>query len=121
MCIEGLHHHEADGDGVSAGPRSRLVVKEAELGRQVVLVLLDVAVDAGCIGVEARALFGVEMAVDAGCDVAQLKDALGNIVRDERGAEDFRECAAGVATEHVHLPEAILCGDVALGEEEIGL
>ena len=40
---------------------------------------------------------------------------------EERGAEDFGEFSVGVAAEGVHLPEAVLGGDVALGEEEIGL
>ena len=38
---------------------------------------------------------------------------------DEGGAEDLGEVAGGVAAEGVHLPEAVLCGDEALGEEEV--
>ncbi len=38
---------------------------------------------------------------------------------DEAGAEDFGEVAGGVAAESVHLPEAVLRGDEALGEEEV--
>ena len=41
------------------------------------------------------------------------------VVRDERGAHDFGEIAVRVAARGVHLPEAVLRGDVALGDEEV--
>jgi len=40
-------------------------------------------------------------------------------VGDEVGAEDFGEVAGSVTAESVHLPEAILRSDKALGEEEV--
>ena len=40
-------------------------------------------------------------------------------MQNERGAEEFGEFAGGVAAQHIHLPEAVLSGDVALGEEQI--
>jgi hypothetical protein len=59
--------------------------------------------------------------VDALGYEADLEHALGFVVRDERGAEDLSQSALGVAAEDVHLPEAILGGDVALGCEEVVL
>ncbi len=38
---------------------------------------------------------------------------------EECGAEDLGEVAGGVAAEGVHLPEAVLRGDEALGDEEV--
>ena len=40
-------------------------------------------------------------------------------MRDEGGAEDLGELAGGVAAEGVHLEEAVLSGDEALGEDEV--
>ena len=50
---------------------------------------------------------------------ADLQGALEAVVLDEGGAEDLGELAGGVAAEGVHLPEAVLRGDEALGEEEV--
>ena len=48
-------------------------------------------------------------------DVAQcglvIEGALGAIMLDETGAEDFGEFTGGVAAESVHLPEPVLRGD----------
>jgi hypothetical protein len=41
------------------------------------------------------------------------------VVGDEVLAEDFGDFAGDVAAGHVHLPEAVLRGDVALGGEEV--
>jgi hypothetical protein len=48
-----------------------------------------------------------------------LQGALGAVVGEERFAEDGGELAGGVAAEQVHLEEAVLCGDVALSDEEV--
>jgi hypothetical protein len=45
--------------------------------------------------------------------------ALEAIMGEEAGAKDLGEGAGGVAAERVHLPEAVLCGDEALGEKEV--
>ena len=59
---------------------------------------------------------GGEGAVGGGAD---LEGALEAVVGDEGWAEDLGEFAGGVAAEDVHLPEAVLCGDVALGDDEV--
>ncbi len=38
---------------------------------------------------------------------------------DQGGAEDLSQFAGGVAAEGFHLPESVLRGDVALGEDEV--
>ncbi len=50
---------------------------------------------------------------------AELEGALEAVVGEEGWAEDLGEGAGGVATESIHLPEAVLRGDEALGEEEV--
>ena len=50
---------------------------------------------------------------------ADLHDALGAVMGDKAGAEDLGELAGGVAAEGFHLPEAVLRGDVTLGEDEV--
>ena len=50
---------------------------------------------------------------------AHLEQTLDAIVGDETLAEDFGDFSGDVAARHVHLPEAVLGGDVALGGEEV--
>src|SRR5579862_2387768 len=50
---------------------------------------------------------------------AQSQDALLAVMRDEIGTEQFGDLAAGEASHHVHLPEAVLRGDVSLSEEKV--
>jgi hypothetical protein len=80
---------------------------------------VDEGVDAAGVGVVLVAL--VSGHGDDGCvgRVAQLQDALLAVVVDERRAEQFGEVAGAGAAEGVHLPEAVLRGDVALGEEQV--
>jgi len=42
-------------------------------------------------------------------------------VLEERGAQNLRQLAVGIAPEGVHLPEPVLGGHIALGQEEIVL
>jgi hypothetical protein len=48
-----------------------------------------------------------------------LHGALGAVVGEEPVAEDLGEGAGCVAAECLHLPEAVLRGDVALGDDEV--
>jgi hypothetical protein len=98
-----------------------VVVKEAELDGERVLVIGDEEIYAAGVVFESCAVRGGEVVIDALGYEADLKHALGFVVRDERGAEDLSQSALGVAAEDVHLPEAILGGDVALGGEEVVL
>src|SRR3981189_3005954 len=59
---------------------------------------------------------GGDGAVGGGSDE---EGALEAVVGEEVGAEDLGECAGGVAAEGIHLPEAVLCGDEALGQEDV--
>ena len=78
----------------------------------------------GCVDALGVELEGVELvwgelgdgAVGGG---AELEEALLAIVLEEGGAEDFGELAGGVAAQRIHLKEAILRSDEALGEDEV--
>jgi hypothetical protein len=116
---EVLEHDEADEEAVAGYPGSRLVAEEAELEREVGALEGDGGVDAGGVTLEEVKLVGREDGGGAVGGNAQGEGALEAVVGEERGAEDFGEAAGGVAAEGVHLPEAVLCGDEALSEDEV--
>ncbi len=114
-----LHHAEQDEDGVDGPPRLWLVHEQAELGGEGVLVRGDEGVDASGVVVEEAAV-----AVAHGCDDllglgAHFEQALDAVVGDEAFAEDFGDLSGDIAAGHIHLPEAVLGGDVALSGEEV--
>ena len=98
-----------------------MVVEDFELDRQRVRLfrLRDKEIDAARVVVEAAAIAGGQIAVEALGGEANLEHALRFVVPDERGAHDFSELAVGAAARAVHLPQAILSGDVALSDKEI--
>ncbi len=100
-------------------PVSRLIAQKRKFQRKVVLVLLDEFVDAAGVGFEHKARFWIE---EGGVAFGGAGEAVGSkLFVDEKspGAQDFRELAAGRAAEQIHLPEAVLRHDVALGLREI--
>ena len=121
MGVEHLDHQDADAQGVDAAPGLRAIVEQLELGGKRIRVLGDEEVDAAGVVVKAGAVGPWQVRVDAPGRQAKLKDALGLVVPDERGAEDLRELAVGVAAGGVHLPQAVLGGYIALGQEEVVL
>jgi hypothetical protein len=96
-----------------------LIAEEAELEREMGALEVDGGVDAGGITLEEMELIGGKGGEGAVGGGAEEEGALEAVVSEEVGAEDLGEGAGGVTTEGVHLPEAVLCGDEALGEEEI--
>jgi hypothetical protein len=114
-----LHHAEEDEYRVDGPPGSGLVHEQTELGGQVVLMSRDEGVDASGVVVEEAAVAGVHRGDDLFGFGAHLEEALHAVVSDEAFAEDLRDLPGDVAAGHVHLPEAVLGGDVALGGEEI--
>jgi hypothetical protein len=116
---EVLEHCEADEDGVAGCPRDRLVAEDAELDGEVRALNGNRGVDALGIELEPVELIGRERGDGAVGGGANLEDALGAVVGNEAGAEDFSEFSGGMAAEDVHLPEAVLRGDEALCDDEI--
>ena len=116
---EVLEENDADRDCVTGCPGSGLVAEEAELDGEVRTLGFHGGVDAAGVEFEPAHLLGREDrdgAVDGGPD---LEGALQTVVWDHAGAEDLGHVAGDVAAKGVHLPEAILGGDVTLGDDEV--
>jgi hypothetical protein len=116
---EVLKHDEGDEEAVARGPGSGLVAEEAELEGEMGALEFDGGVDAGGVTLEEMELIGGEGGDGAVGGGSDEKGALEAVVSEEGGAEDFGEGAGGVAAKGVHLPETVLCGDEALGDEEV--
>ena len=99
------------------------VVEQPEFDGESVrlLALRNEEIDTAGVVVKAAAISSRQIEVNALCAEANLEHALCFVVLDERGAHDLSELAVGAAARGVHLPEAILRGDVALRDEEIVL
>jgi hypothetical protein len=96
-----------------------LIAEETELEGKMGALEVDGCVDAGGVTLEEVELIGGEGGEGAVGGGSDEESALEAVVCEEAGPEDFGEGAGGVAAEGVHLPEAILRGDEALGEEEV--
>jgi len=116
---EVLEHNEADEEGVARRPGGGLVAEEAELEREVSALEVDGGVDSGGVSFEKMKLIGREGGDSAIGGDAELEGALEMVVDEEARAKDFGESAGGVAAESVQLPEAVLRGDEALGEDKV--
>jgi hypothetical protein len=114
-----LKHDEADEEAVTRGPGGGLIAEETEFEREVGALEVDGGVDAGGVAFEEVELIGREGGDGAVGGGSDEEGALEAVVCEEAGAKDFGEGAGGVAAEGVHLPEAVLRGDKALGEEEV--
>jgi hypothetical protein len=116
---EVLKHDEGDEEAVARGPGGGLVAEEAELEGEMGALEVDGGIDAGGVALEEVELVGGESGDGAVGGGSEEEGALEAVVGEEAGAEDLGEGTGGVAAEGVHLPEAVLCGDEALGEEEV--
>lgn len=83
------------------------------------LLNLDGGVDAAGVELEPVKLIRGKGSNRAIGGDPELEGALGAVVREHGGTENFREITGGVASKGVHLPEAILGGDEALSDDEI--
>jgi ribosomal protein L30E len=82
-------------------------------------VRIDERVYAGGVGVHELAHLGVEFAGGVLGDLGKAQRAVFDVQAQHALAEDFRELAHGQASVQVHLKQAVLSGDVALGEEQV--
>jgi hypothetical protein len=96
-----------------------LVVEEAKFEREMGLLEGDGGVDSCGVAFESLELVGREGEDGPVSGGAKLEGALETVVGEEGWTEDLSECARCVAAEGVHLPEAVLSGDEALGEQEV--
>ncbi len=79
----------------------------------------DEGIDASSVVIEESAVAFTQRCDDLFGLGAHLEQALNAVVVDETFAEDFGDLSGDVAPGHVHLPETVLGGDVALGGEEV--
>jgi hypothetical protein len=96
-----------------------LIAEEAELEREVGALEVDGGVDPGGVTLEEVELIGGKGGDGAVGGGSEKKGALEAVVSEEGGTKDLGEGAGSVAAEGVHLPEAVLRGDEALGQEEV--
>jgi hypothetical protein len=119
MGIESLHHVEAHADGIHAAPGLGTIHKQVELDgkRMGSFALRNEKIHAACVRVEALTVVSLQAIVDALGGEADLENALGFVILEERGTKDLGEFAIGRAAQAVHLPKAILGSHVALGNK----
>jgi len=92
-------------------------VENAELKRQVPAALFHICIDAASEGCEIFTIAGGEGFRAAVGYLGDAQNSLLLVVFEAIAAYDFGELAFGEAAHNVHLPEAVLGGDVALREE----
>ena len=109
----------AEDDG-ACGPGIRANPGERELDRQVVRVLLDEGVHPVRVGGEDLLALGM-VARPLGCvpRSAEHHQPGSRVVLERLGPEDLGEASFVPAPPHLHLPEPVLGGHVALSEEEV--
>ena len=112
-------HDEPDREGIFDAPGPGVEAEEAELDGVVAALGADVVVDAAGVGGKGGAVNGGEGDELAFGDASDAEPAGFAIEGEGVGADDFREGAGGGAAEGFHLPEAVLSGGEALGEEEV--
>jgi len=117
---ESFVHVSADDEGVGGLPGLRLVFEEFKFDRKIVPVLLDEFVHSAGVGFHDDTGFFVEERGIAFRGRAEAEKPEMLVDGDGTGPKDFRELAAGNAAEQIHLPEAILGHDVALGFGHVG-
>ena len=86
---------------------------------QPVAMAVDERIDAACVRLELAPLIRRKGCCGTVGRCAQLQITLHLVVQDESGAEDLGELSGRMTAQRVHLPQAILRGDVALREEQI--
>src|SRR5262245_1043506 len=80
---------------------------------------LNIGIHASYVCLEITAFFRAEMRDAVFRYLPQGKNALLTVGFDEVAPQDLCELSAGEAAGHIHLPEAILGSDVALGKYQV--
>ena len=119
MVGEVLKHDEADEEGIAWSPGGGGELEDAVFEGEVVSLGGDGGVDAFGVKLQPVELVGRHSGEGSIGGGAELQDALDAVVGNHGRAEDLGELTGGVAAEGLHLPEAVLRGDVALGDDEV--
>ena len=118
--VEELGHRQTDQRRIFHRPHVREVGEEAELQRQRLLVLRDVGVHSGSVGFELRPLRRGHVGDGTLGDLPQSQDALLAVNLDVLRTQHRGQFPGSETARHVHLPQPVLRGDVALREEQVG-
>jgi hypothetical protein len=114
-----LKHDDGNEDAVARGPGRRRGIENAELQRQVSALSGDGGVDASGVELQVVKLVRRENGNGTVGGGAELEGALGSVMEQGGGAEELGESAGPVAAQGLHLPKAVLRGDIALGEDQV--
>ena len=82
-------------------------------------MLRDKQIHPARIRFQAATIRSGKIPVDALRRQPELQNPLCPIVSHLRGPEDLRKFAIGIPAEQIHLPQAILCGHVSLGNPKV--
>jgi len=107
-------HVGANDERIGRLPGLRLVFEELEFDRKIGVMLLDEFVHAARVGVHDSAGFFVQESDVVLGGGAKAENAEMFVDGYGGGAQNLRELTASDAAEQIHLPEAVLCHDVAL-------
>ena len=119
MKVQVLDHLVGNDDGVFGSPRLRGVPENAEFNGEMRPSILDVGVHPAGVCLEKAVLPRTgNLKGFFGC-IAQPEDSLLAVDLQRIFAKNLRQFAGSIAAHDIHLPEAVLCCDVALREEEI--
>ena len=121
VVVEHLGHVDANEERVGDCPRLRTITKDAEFEweRLALLLLRNEGIHAARVDFQIVLVAVAEVLDRVLGEVTESKDALLPVVREGGRAEDFAKFTGRVTAAEVHLPEAILGGDIALREEEV--
>ena len=119
MLIEHLHHAHHHEHGIHGLPRLRLVHQEPKLRRQPILMRPDEGIHPARIIVEVSPVAVIEARGQPLRRRAHGQHPLHAVVLHQLRAQNLRRLAACHAASHIHLPEPVLRGHIALGKEQI--
>ena len=118
--VEELRHRQAHQHRILHRPHIREVDEEAKLQRKRLLVLRNVSVHPGGIGLELRALRRRHVGNGPLRHLPQAENPLLSINLDVLRSKHCGQLAGSVTARHVHLPQPVLRGDVSLREQQVG-
>ncbi len=114
-----LEHAEFHQHRVARRPGGRPVAEQAELHGQVGGLGDHGGVHSARVDFEPVLLLGRERGPRAVRGHAQLQCALQAVVLQRVATEDGSQLAGSMTAQHIHLPQAVLCGDEALGKDQV--
>ena len=115
--VEVFHHLVCDDNGIFRLPRLRSVLQNAELNGKAAFIGFDERIHPTRVRIKIRTIAGTRLLQRfPGCR-AHSQDALLTVDPERRSAQNLGKFSGSKAPHHVHLPEPVLRGDIALSEK----